>query len=590
MKTKLCALFSVLIFFCTAAYAQQARNGIPWSKMQPVKFVPSSAEVVLPHPDFAAAATGDRLPSASAGAYRIALPVETNLSVQKDGTITYLNDGRMIWQLSLTIPDAKAISTEIDNLYLPEGVRLYFRNNNGKQLIGAFANKDNSSRFGVPMIQGATMHLELNIPPGIALSDISLNIHKAYAAYRSGLVADLEQYYGSAVSSSHILQRPLNDLSSPCQINAVCETDSLLSKIKNTTAMIILDGYMCSGNLVNTGQNDCTPYLLTASHCEVNNSVNSSTFSSWVFYFNYEYPNCADNSDNSVAPLDQFLTGAEFVTRSFIQQTPNPQVIGDFLLLKLNDPYNFLSNDWDAYLAGWSIEDASSGGTSLPDTLYNLINFHHPAGDPKKVSSFGYIESGYNFNGTAEDSHWKALYTSGTLEGGSSGSGIFTASDGFLRGMLSGGPYSPSCEFGEYNYALFSKLSRCWEYPDGDGTPQMRLRDHLDPNGLGLTHAPTVKYICAPVSLESFEEDPDVYIFPNPASETITIKTNLLHKSDIALDIYDIEGRKRASYQLSQMSNGEVSMDISQLSNGLYLVKIKAGNATWSQKLVVNHR
>jgi len=585
MNPKIYGIFSILFFLSATIYAQPARSGIPWSKTQIVAEV-SSAEIALPRPDFEAAAYEDIQPAATAGAYRIALPVETDISFQQDGIYTYLDDGRMIWRLSVVIPDAKALSVDIDDLYLPDGVRLYFSNENGKQLVGAFTNRDVSAQFGVPLVQGSKMNIEVNIPPGTSISDISLHIHKAYAAYRSGLVDGLEQYYGDT-SSGGKLQRPLNDFSSPCQINAVCETDTFISKIKNTAVQIQLGAYLCSGNLINNSQNDCTPYLLTASHCEETNSMNNSTFSTWVFYFNYEYPNCGDNSQISVAPMSQFLTGAMFVARSFVPQTSPTPIVEDFLLLRLNDPLNFLENEWDAYLAGWSIEDSSAGDALPPDTLYNLVNYHHPVGDPKKINTADSMISGYNFNNGAEDTHWGVYFTAGGFEGGSSGSGIFTASDRYLRGILNGAALTDPCFPSEYYSTLFGKLSRCWDYPEGDGTAQTRLRDHLDPEGLGLTHAPTIKYQCTPVGISQSENDYSIYVFPNPASSVITVKANLPHTSDIEMAIYDISGKKCATYHVPGVKNSEISADVSMLPEGLYFIKIWSGNSTWSQKLLI---
>jgi hypothetical protein len=87
-----------------------------------------------------------------------------------------------------------------------------------------------------------------------------------------------------------------------------------------------------------------------------------------------------------------------------------------------------------AWFSGW---DASPLGAGTP-----LVALHHPAGDLKKLSlgqSMGITTA------TGGITYATAAWTSGSTEGGSSGSGLFTLSNGeyLLRGGLRGG--SASC-------------------------------------------------------------------------------------------------------------------------------------------------
>ncbi len=83
-------------------------------------------------------------------------------------------------------------------------------------------------------------------------------------------------------------------------------------------------------------------------------------------------------------------------------------------------------------------------------------------------------------------------------------------------------------------------------------------------------------------------ENPDVFsglkIFPNPATTYFTVASNI--QEPLNCSIFDIEGRKLSAQKLSQ--NGRV--DISSLSNGVYIVILEDGHGNRSsRKLMVSH-
>jgi hypothetical protein len=70
-------------------------------------------------------------------------------------------------------------------------------------------------------------------------------------------------------------------------------------------------------------------------------------------------------------------------------------------------------------------------------------------------------------------------------------------------------------------------------------------------------------------------------IYPNPTSGIVTIQGEELTKSKIT--VYDIVGKKI----LNRVSeNTELSIDISEFSNGIYIIQIDTGEKVYKQKLI----
>jgi hypothetical protein len=79
--------------------------------------------------------------------------------------------------------------------------------------------------------------------------------------------------------------------------------------------------------------------------------------------------------------------------------------------------------------------------------------------------------------------------------------------------------------------------------------------------------------------------DEKVEIYPNPATNKITISTNRLLSSETRISIFSISVQlmKHASFQYQK----QFEMDVSELNKGIYLVKIQANNGIETKKLVI---
>jgi hypothetical protein len=75
----------------------------------------------------------------------------------------------------------------------------------------------------------------------------------------------------------------------------------------------------------------------------------------------------------------------------------------------------------------------------------------------------------------------------------------------------------------------------------------------------------------------------NLMVFPNPATEQITIK-NVSANSMVS--IYTIEGKQIYSQRISK--DGEVNVDVSQFIRGIYLVKINGSGSAITEKIIIN--
>ena len=591
MKRIVLSVCAAMVLFWGNADAQQYRAGIPWSQADQTGIIRSQTVPVISTetPDYARAKEEDRINAD--GRYRIGLNVPVRYDMNNSGVFTYLNDGSKIWRTAIRTAGAEAIDVTFDKFNLPKGVAMYLTNANGKQLEGSFTELDNTDNYSVPLIQGEVINIEVDIPAGIQPSDIDFIINNVCAYYRGGLVNHLNNQFGDyGNDQTNADEWETLDASNSCHINAVCPPEAWdFHALKQTAASIVMNGYVCSGNLINNTALDCTPLFLTASHCADGLGTTNTHFSSWRFYFNYEYPNCNGSGSPNTS---HYLTGAKFRARSLFQPGPQyPSLIGDFLLLELRDASNKLGNQFDAYLGGWDRATLAPSGS--------FIDFHHPAGDPKKLSVFSQAQGGGTFNqNDVPNTHWSASLEKGGIEGGSSGSALFAMSTGRIIGDLSGGANDPDGPCGGNTPSLYSKFSRNWDYPEGDGDPMYRLKDHLDPAGTNANSMNTYKInsgsdvSCgeAPVVInEAAALEEGISIYPNPSNGIVNLKVNLVSATELNIEVMNITGARTGIYKTTgKVQAGEVVVDLSALPNGVYLLRISSDRATVGKKVVLN--
>ncbi|HLU18306.1 MAG TPA: hypothetical protein VKZ76_09680, partial [Edaphocola sp.] len=157
-KSLLIATTAVALSFSQIADAQISRGGLPLT-MQ--KEMPESYVPVLRYerPDWEAYLAKEQTMSPErlfAQSYKVGLHVNTDISFPASGVMTTLPDGSRVWRAAVEINQVPAMGFLFDRFHLPKGVKLFFTNENLRQVAGAFdaSNNDESGVFAVDAIQG----------------------------------------------------------------------------------------------------------------------------------------------------------------------------------------------------------------------------------------------------------------------------------------------------------------------------------------------------------------------------------------------------------------------------------------------------
>jgi lysyl endopeptidase len=580
-----------------AVHAQRSEGGIPWSMS--VKSEAIAAQTVpgvrLAPPAYEALAKQDNEDAINGVAkpFRVAKLVGSDIDINKSGSFAYLSDGRKIWRVSIYVPEAQALDLFYDKFQLPQGVRLFASNDNGRQIIGAYTYKNNADNglFTNEPVQGNKINLEMDIDAGVELSSIKMHIDRVGVYYRG--VEDLKVY---ASDADPVEAKPTL---SECHVNAICAPGSTYPVQMEATAKIFVlstDGSQgfCSGSLINNTSGNCAPLFLTASHCDGDNSFTDDHYSQWKFRFRFETTGC----DNTTVRTDgDMITGATFKARSFYPSFPSggtgfsSKMVGDFLLLQLSSMPSY------ANLAGWNRLADIYDIDLYPDYDF-YIGFHHPRGEVKKLLVGYAIDPTGDFNQTqVNNTHWKITAAIGGMEPGSSGSPLFDKS-GLIIGDLSGGTEtSGNCAPISFN-SLYSKMNYAWNNDFDNTKPdygaKYRLKDHLDPTNSGLLRLGAVNSSCqpvgTPVGIKDLQRELDnaISIYPNPSSGNVNLKVNLNKPTDLKVEVYNILGAKQGEYSINQARSGDFSINMSTFSNGIYLLKIVANDVKVDRKVVLS--
>lgn len=614
-------LFSVVMSnIAFQAKAQLSQGGLPLSMRQELSLQNVPVENYQ-NPDWDSFLVTEKrqqnMGTPSTGAVRAGLLASTDFGFPNSGEIVVAENGTKVWRSIISIDDAPAIVLYFDKFKLPKGVKLFLTNENKRQVIGAFDqnNNDDSEMFAIDAIQGSKVFLELNIEPNVNLNDIKLHINNALVMHRG--IEHLRTFITGDLQLVDAYDAQLNGNSSVCMINAICATEaSAVNPRKATIQTILPPGYLCSGTLVNSTANvaggTCKPYFTTASHCEITGDTNpaSTKFSQLLVRFNFERPDCGGTGTTNGTTM----TGVNLRARSAMQSSWENNVTnikGDFILYELKDQ---IPTSLGAVLLGWKSTDTDVATTAVAGK--SIIGFHHPVGDNKKVTKAQSITS-LRWPGDQADSlgqRWLHRPTVGYVSGGSSGSGLFD-SDGYLIGIASvaadAGSIPANCQVAAnggalqgapLNYIYYQKLSNAWNYNENGVAGANSLKPFLDPGNTGKTKINAVTAnTCAAittggatdggVSVNDLNADlsENISLFPNPSNNgMVNIVYNFKIAMDLDITVVDVTGKVLYTSQLNDAINGTCKIDLSHLSNGLYVVKINSANGYASKKLLLN--
>ncbi len=375
--------------------------------------------------------------------------------------------GRSVYHLELTAPDARGLSLSFDKLALQPGDRLYLFDPARKQVLGAFTSESNPDGgvFGTNPIAGNSLVIQYE--PAGALADIRLK----QLGYFFESVAAPQNFSGEGASGV-------------CNVNVNCSEGADMQDVKNgiVQIVVVVNGLIgsCSGTLVNNTSEDWRPLIMTAYHCTfakrpLTGKVMNATeedFRQWVFNFHYERPGCANNQ--WVGEKAYSISGAKRLAAVPMDHGSDALLVE--ALTPIPDSYGVYYNGWDR---SGTLEPTAKG-------------LHHPSGDVMKISTITEPLTNGTWltddNAGARDAHFAVRYAKTenghcVTEGGSSGSGLFN-NKGLLIGTLSGG--AAECDKGINAKNMYGKLSEHWARSKQDDSLHLQpLAQILDPKGHG---------------------------------------------------------------------------------------------------------
>jgi lysyl endopeptidase len=368
--------------------------------------------------------------------FRFAKVFDVNINIKAEGLSETIDNQGTIWRLRIKSIGAFSINLTFGKFKLPQGSELFIYNMDKSQKYGAFTDGNNNSSDILPVlpIKGDEIVIEYFEPTKVEyLGQVVLT--------------KIGHDYINVLNKNKLFDGQFGT-SQECNKDINCSEAANWQEDKNSVCRILINNSeLCTGSLMNNGNINGTPYVLTANHCiSDNNTANNS-----VFVFNYESPYC-DGPDGSVSHSISVATLRSTWSTS------------DFTLVELSSAppicYQPSYNGWD-----------NSGSTPS-----SVACIHHPSGDVKKYS---YDNSTPTTDGTYL---WKVTdYYIGTVEHGSSGAPLYNSSHRVV-GQVHGGN-NIFCNSSEYS--TYGKFSESWE---GGGTSTSQLKYWLDPNDEDLTY------------------------------------------------------------------------------------------------------
>jgi VCBS repeat protein len=354
------------------------------------------------------------------------------------------NDGSQVVFFVISSPGALSIRVHFDNFDLAAGDEVFvYGNSDESSAAGPYRSKGrwNDSDFWSETIEGNIAIIEYyqkGDSGGFRIPDIAHVFEELHADGNPGAPDTLS-----------------------CEVDASCFSDVE----KNAVGRIVFDrsdgSFVCTGTALNDRAGDFAPYFLTANHCVSTQTVARTVESYWF----YQTTSC--NSGVLKSNWVRRGSGADLL----VTDQSN-----DATLLRLID-----SVPGGASFSGWDSGTVTSGTA--------VFGLHHPDGySPPSVNSYlrrsagNITTTGSACSASGLTSAFNVAWSSGTIEGGSSGSGLWTTdsqSKNHLVGDLSCGPDPDTCS---NPYGIYGKFSnffpeiRFFIYPavksdfNGDGT------------------------------------------------------------------------------------------------------------------------
>ncbi len=373
---------------------------------------------------------------------RFAKSIQVAYTPDTSGTWETLDDGSRLWRLRISSPGALSLNLGLDRFDLPKDAAFWVHAPDGSGVQGPYTAQNRNALGGLwtAVVLGDELVAELHLPKGGQANVEITSVNHGYRLFGED----------NAVEAAK---------RGDCNINVVCpQGDPWRDQIRSVAMITILGVYACTGQMLNNTSENEIPYFLTAQHCIERDFWAPSV----VAYWNYQSPECDDVSGGS---LSQNQSGSTLIASSEYESG------SDFTLVELD----YLPNpSYDVFYSGWDARFL------IPDSTTTI---HHPSADEKSISFDNDPPTITSLGGSSFPGNGRyfriGAWDEGTTEPGSSGGCLFDDSTKRCVGTLSGG--FASCDNADQP-DWFGRLFAQWF---GDGTPDTRLSDWLDPLNVG---------------------------------------------------------------------------------------------------------
>lgn len=85
----------------------------------------------------------------------------------------------------------------------------------------------------------------------------------------------------------------------------------------------------------------------------------------------------------------------------------------------------------------------------------------------------------------------------------------------------------------------------------------------------------------------SAQSSPKVNLYPNPATDFVTLTFNEIIHSDVTVTISDILGNKIETFTYKPSESIKIDLSGLELMNGMYLIKIETGGSVFLKRLLI---
>lgn len=333
----------------------------------------------------------------------VARDLSFRLDALKNASVFDVPDGE-VRIFSVVSDKAKQVRLFLSDVDIPAGGRLYiYSRENPEQVFGPFTNRgvDEKGEFWTPPVSGESATIELFLPEGVKLEKPAFTVTKVNHIFLDPETVGADGVLKSDADTIETLA------AGACNLNITSAWAQVAKSVGKMQFSSDGGEYICTGTLLNSVNNDMTPYFLTANHCISTASEAQSLRVTWF----YDSPGASTQQSN----------GANLLTTSYQS---------DATLLMINGALPS-----GLFWSGWS--------PSTVNTNTGFTALHHPRGDYKRIT-FGRKTGNYDGpddagNRSLHEVRWNT--NGGTTEGGSSGSGLWTGTpdDARLVGNLLGG-------------------------------------------------------------------------------------------------------------------------------------------------------